>query len=60
MTRCSKDITNSNLLFKKMPIDAEVRDRFITLTGNVLKPEKMKFWSLPETFMDVPLDIPYF
>ena len=60
MTRCSKDVTNSNRRFKETPIDTEVRDRFIALTGNVLKPEKMKFWSLPETFVHVPLDIPYF
>lgn len=58
MTRRSNDVTNLNLRFKEMPIDIEIRDRFIKQTGNVLNADKMKFWSFPETFVHVPLGIP--
>jgi len=60
MTRRSNDVTNPNLRFKEMPIDVEIRDRFIKRTGNVLNPDKMQFWSFPETFVHVPLGVPYY
>ena len=50
---------NPKLRFKEMPIDLEVRDRFIAQTGNVLDPKKMKFWSLPENVLHVPLGLPF-
>jgi hypothetical protein len=59
MTRRSTDVENPKLRFKEMPIDVEVRDRFIAETGNVLDPKKMKFWSLPETHVRVPLSAPF-
>ena len=55
MTGCSPDVNNPNLRFKEMPVDVEIRDRFNTQTGNVLDPEKMKFWSLPEDALHAPL-----
>jgi len=48
MTRSSPDLDNPKLHFKGVPIDVEIRDMFITQTGNVLDPKKMKIWSLPE------------
>ena len=59
MTKSSPHVDNANLRFREMPIDIEVRDRFIARTGNVLDPSKMKFWSLPEYALHVPLGIPY-
>lgn len=59
MTRRSDNVDNPNLRFKEMPIDVEVRDRFIAQTGNVLDPRKMKFWSLPENVLHVPLGFPF-
>ena len=55
MTRYSPDVDNPRLRFKEMPIDIEIRDRFIAQTGNVLDPRKMKFWSLPENDLRIPL-----
>jgi hypothetical protein len=60
MTRRSKDVANSNLRFKETPIDVEIRGRFITRTGGVLNPDKMQFWSFPETSVHVPLSVPYY
>ena len=60
MMRCSNDITNLSLRFKKMPIDVEIWDRFIKQMGDMLNLDKMKFWSLPETFVHVPLGVPYY
>jgi hypothetical protein len=59
MTRRSNEVANLNLRFKEMPIDVEIRDRFIKQTGNVLNLDKMQFWSLPETFLHVPLGVAY-
>jgi hypothetical protein len=59
MTRRSDDIDKPRLRFKEMPIDKEIRDRFIAQTGNVLDPRKMKFWSLPENILHVPLGLPF-
>jgi hypothetical protein len=59
MTRRSDDMDNPNLRFKEMPIDVEIRERFIAQTGNVLDPRKMKFWSLPENVLHVPLGLPF-
>jgi hypothetical protein len=59
MTRRSNDVVNLNLRFSERPIDVEIRDRFIERTGSVLNPDKMQFWSLPETFVHVPLGLPY-
>lgn len=59
MTRRSDNVDNLNLRFKEMPIDVEIRDRFIAQTGNVLDPGKMKFWSLPENVVHVPLGLPF-
>jgi len=58
MTRQSNDVANLNLRFKEMPLDVEIRDRFIKQTGDVLNPDKMQFWSLPESFLHVPLGVP--
>ncbi|KZP19951.1 hypothetical protein FIBSPDRAFT_862178 [Athelia psychrophila] len=55
MTRHSKDVDNPRLRFREMPIDKEIRDRFIEKTGGVLDPAKMRFWSFPETSLYVPL-----
>lgn len=60
MTRRSNDVANLSLRFKEMPLDVEIWDRFIKRTGNVLNPDKMQFWSLPETFVHVPLGVPYY
>ena len=60
MTRRSNDVANLSLRFKEMPIDVEIRDRFIKQTGSVLIPEMMQFWSLPETFVHVPLGVSYY
>jgi len=60
MTRRSNDVANSNLRFKEMPIDVEIRDRFIEQTGSVLNPDKMQFWSLPENLLHVPLGVPHY
>jgi hypothetical protein len=57
MTRKSPEVTNHNLWFTEMPRDIEIQDRFIAQTGNVLDPNKMKFWSLPEYILRVPLGI---
>jgi hypothetical protein len=59
MTKSSPDMDNPKLRFKEMPIDVEVRDRFIAETGNVLDPKKMKFWSHPENILRVPLTDPF-
>jgi hypothetical protein len=59
MTRRSNDVVNLNLRFREMPIDVKIRDRFIERTGGVLNPDKMQFWSLPETFVHIPLGLPY-
>jgi hypothetical protein len=59
MTRRSNNVENARLRFKESPVDMEVRDRFIAQTGNVLDPRKMKFWSLPEDVVQVPLGLPY-
>jgi hypothetical protein len=57
MTKKSPQVTNHNLRFREMPIDVEIRDRFIGQTGNMLDTNKMKFWSLPEYALHVPLGI---
>lgn len=57
-TRRSKDVGNSNLRFKETSVDIEVRDKFIAQAGGALHAEKMEFWSFPETFVRVPLEIP--
>ena len=59
MTRRSDDLPNPKLRFKEMPIDIEIRDRFIKQTGNVLDPSKLKFWSLPENVLHFSLGIPF-
>ncbi|KAM6495592.1 hypothetical protein JOM56_008298 [Amanita muscaria] len=59
MTRRSEDLPNPKLRFKEMPIDIEIRDRFVKQTGNVLDPSKMKFWSLPENVLHFSLTIPF-
>ena len=59
MTKRSREVDNLKLRFKEMPKDREIRDRFIAETGNVLDPNKMQFWSLPDYVLHVPLD-PYF
>ena len=41
MTRRSNDVANPNLRFKEMPIDVEIRDKFIKRTGSVLNPDKI-------------------
>ena len=60
MTRRSNDVANLSLRFKEMPINVEIRDRFIKGTGSVLNPDKMQFWSLPKTFVHVPLGVLYY
>lgn len=59
MTRRSDDLPNPKLRFKEMPIDIEVRDKFVKETGNVLDPSKLKFWSLPENVLHFSLGIPF-
>ena len=59
MTKRSREVNNLKLRFKEMPIDREIRDRFIAETGNVLDPNKMKFWSLPDYALHVPLHDPF-
>ncbi|KZP26440.1 hypothetical protein FIBSPDRAFT_887238 [Athelia psychrophila] len=49
MTRHSREVENLNLRFCEMPIDREIRDRFIKNAGCVLDPAKMLFWSCLET-----------
>ena len=56
MTKRSREVNNLKLRFKEMPKDREIRDRFIAETGNVLDPNKMKFWSLPDYVLHVPLN----
>jgi Fe-S-cluster formation regulator IscX/YfhJ len=59
MTRRSPDVDNPKLRFKEMAIDVEIRDRFIAQTSNVLDPKKMRFWSLPENVLQLPLGLPF-
>ncbi|TFY73575.1 hypothetical protein EWM64_g10437 [Hericium alpestre] len=56
MTRYSAEKDNwKTLRFREMPIDIEIRNMFIAYTGNVLDPQKMHFWSTPETYLHLPL-----
>lgn len=55
MTRLSNDVDNLNLRFREMPVDRDIRDRFIEQTGDVLDPAKMRFWSFLETSLYVPV-----
>ncbi|KIJ13207.1 hypothetical protein PAXINDRAFT_100809 [Paxillus involutus ATCC 200175] len=59
MTKRSNELRNEKARFKEMPIDIEIRDRFIKETGNVLDPNKMKFWSLPEDALYFSMIIPF-
>jgi hypothetical protein len=61
MTRRSDDIVmdNPNFRFKEMAIDMENRDPGQVHSSDVLNPRKMKFWSLPENVVYVPLGLPF-
>lgn len=55
VTRHSKEVHNGNLRFKECLVDKRIRDKFIKDTGDVLSEGKMKFWSLPENYLQLQL-----